>query len=62
MPNSELSAGRITATDVNALHLVRRRLVDPELDKAMASSAARIAYNLRVSIFLSPPYLTMQRL
>ncbi len=36
--------------------------MDPELDKAMASSTARIAHNLRVSIFLSPPYLTMQRL
>ncbi len=59
MPNSELSAGRISAMDVNALHVVRRRLVAPELDIAMASSTA---HNLRVSIFLSPPYFRMQRL
>ncbi len=34
----------------------------PELDIAMASSTAHTAHNLRISIFLSPPYLTMQML
>ncbi len=62
MPNSELSAGRINATDVNALHLVRRRLVAHELDIDMASSSALTAHHLRVSECLSPPYITMQRL
>ncbi len=57
MPNSELSAGRLSATGINALHLVRRRLVAPELGIAMASSTAPTAHNLRVSIFLSPPSL-----
>ncbi len=51
MPNSELSAGRISATDVNALHVVRRRLVAPELDIAMASSTAPTDHHPRVSIF-----------
>ncbi len=60
MPNSDLSAGRISTTDLNALHAVRRRPVAPELDIAMDSSTA---HNLWVSsVFLSPPYLTMQRL
>ncbi len=61
MPNSELSVGRINATDLNALHVVIRRLVAPELDIAMASNTAPTAHNLRVSIFLSPPCLTMRR-
>ncbi len=59
VPNSELSAGRISATDVNALRVVRKRLVATELDIAMASSTAPAAHNLRVSLFVSPPYLTM---
>ncbi len=57
MPNSELSAGRLSATDVNALHVARKRLVAPELDIAMASSTAPTAHNLRVSMLLSPPSL-----
>ncbi len=56
-PNSELSAGQVSATDVNALHVARRRLMPPELDITMASSTAPTAHNLRVSILLSPPSL-----